>query len=629
MFPTRTDAELQVNRSLSMFYFLGIVLVFLMMRYALESAGTIATVPYSQFEHWLEKGRIASVRVSDDSLTGTLRDPREGEKKHFITNRVDPDLAALLNQHQVEYSGTTEDGTLSNLLSWVMPVLLFFGVWMLLMRFMGKRLTGDGAFMSVGRSKAKVYVESGIKTTFKDVAGVDEAKEELEEIIGFLKDPEQYSRLGARLPRGILLVGPPGTGKTLLARAVAGEAAVPFFSISGSEFVEMFVGVGAARVRDLFEKAREKSPCIIFIDELDALGKTRRGNMPGSHDEKEQTLNQLLVELDGFDPGKGIVLLAATNRPETLDPALLRSGRFDRQILVDLPDRKGREDILSVHLRRIKKPDPDLDPGQIAALTTGFSGADLENLVNEAAVVATRRNGETVTSKDFSEALERIVAGLEKKNRVLGEKERSIVAWHESGHAVVACSLPGTDQVQKISIVPRGIGALGYTLQRPSEDRYLVTRDEMEGRIAVLLGGRAAELLAFEHLSSGAADDLVKATNMARSMVVRYGMVPDLGSVAWEQENAAFPGFGEMQRQYSESTAKAIDKAVRDIVDGGLDAALSILRRRRQLLDECARRLLEQETLTSAELKELLVRFPQPAGGDVPTPRDVSPSPGS
>jgi cell division protease FtsH len=466
--------------------------------------------------------------------------------------------------------------------------------------------------MSIGKSRAKVYVEKRTGVTFADVAGVDEAKAELQEVVEFLKDPGRYGRLGARIPKGILLVGPPGTGKTLLARAVAGEAGVAFFSISGSEFVEMFVGVGAARVRDLFEQARQKAPAIIFIDELDALGRARGSFGLGGHDEKEQTLNQLLAELDGFDPSTGVVLLAATNRPEILDPALLRAGRFDRQVLVDRPDKVGRVQILQVHMKRVAI-DPAVAVEEVAALTPGFSGADLANLVNEAALLATRRSAEKVAMEDFTQAVERIIAGLEKKNRVLNANERRIVAHHEMGHALVAMALPGSDPVHKVSIIPRGVGALGYTIQRPTEDRFLMTREELENKMAVLLGGRVAEEVCFGHLSTGAADDLVKVTNIARSMVTRYGMVKSLGHLAYDQERA--PLLGGFQppapRDYSEETAREIDVAVREIVNAAHAKARAILERDRAILERGAQLLLEKETLVEAELAAL--RAQQPA----------------
>jgi cell division protease FtsH len=462
--------------------------------------------------------------------------------------------------------------------------------------------------MSIGKSKAKIYVEKDTKVSFDDVAGVDEAKEELEEIVDFLGDPEEYGQLGARIPKGILLIGPPGTGKTLLARAVAGEAGVTFFSISGSEFVEMFVGVGAARVRDLFEQARNSAPAIIFVDELDALGRARgmAGQVAG-HDEREQTLNQLLAELDGFDPSIGIVLLAATNRPEVLDPALLRAGRFDRQVLVDKPDRRGRAQILQVHMKKAKVA-ASVDPDEVASMTTGFTGADLANLINEAALLATRRGGDSVTLDDFTQAVERIVAGLEKKSRVLNKTERRTVAYHEMGHALVAMSLPGSDPVHKISIIPRGIGALGYTIQRPTEDRYLMTRDELEKKIAVLLGGRAAEKLIFEHTSTGASDDLARCTDIARAMVARYGMDEELGHATFDRERAAFLRGAEdypAHREYSEATAERIDSGVKTILDTAFADAFGILKENRALLEKCAKELLKRETLEAEELRKL------------------------
>ncbi|MDJ0848609.1 MAG: ATP-dependent zinc metalloprotease FtsH [Myxococcota bacterium] len=581
---------------------------------------SVAKIPYSEFQTLLEEGKVESVQVGAGEIRGKLKASEEG-KSAFVTTRVEPELAAKLDEFGVEFAGKKQDTFLPMLLSWLVPVLLFVGIWLFILRRMAGQGPGAG-FMSIGKSQAKVYVETDTRVSFADVAGVDEAKAELEEVVDFLKEPGAHGRLGARMPKGVLLVGPPGTGKTLLARAVAGEAGVPFFSISGSEFVEMFVGVGAARVRDLFEQARGRAPCIIFIDELDALGRARMapgGFGGGGHDEKEQTLNQLLVELDGFDPSSGIVILAATNRPEILDPALLRAGRFDRQVLVDRPDKLGRAQILEVHLRRVDL-DPAVDPAKIAALTPGFTGADLANLVNEAALVATRRHGDAVTMEDFTKAIERIVAGLEKKNRLLNPLEREIVAYHEMGHALVAASLPGTDPVHKVSIIPRGIGALGYTLQRPTEDRYLMTRDELENKLAVLLGGRAAEDLVYGHLSTGAADDLGKATDIARNMVTRFAMVPELGHATYGEEPASFLGTavpGLQGRSYSEETAREIDCAVRDIVNRGFDRARALLERNEGLLRESAKRLLEQETLSEEDLAPLFERVsgePVPRG---------------
>ncbi len=570
---------------------------------------SVTTIPYSQFQKLVREDKVARVVVSADEIQGEYKGEVDG-KKRFVTTRVQQDLAKELDEHGVEYAGRFENTVVPLILSWLLPIALVFGIYMLVGRRMAKQLGGGagGGLMSIGKSKAKVYVETDTKVTFADVAGVDEAKEELKEVVEFLKDPKSHGRLGARMPKGVLLVGPPGTGKTLLAKAVAGEASVPFFSISGSEFVEMFVGVGAARVRDLFEQARAKAPAIVFIDELDALGRAR-ATMPGlggGHDEKEQTLNQLLVEMDGFDPGSGIVLLAATNRPEILDPALLRAGRFDRQVLVDRPDRAGRKAILEVHTRKVKLA-AEVKLEQVAALTPGFTGADLANLVNEAALVATRRGAQEIAMGDFNVAVERIVAGLEKKNRLLNPREREIVAHHEMGHALVAAAQPGCDPVHKISIIPRGIGALGYTIQRPTEDRFLMTREELEAKMAVILGGRAAEHVVYGHLSTGAADDLSKATDIARNMVTRYGMGAKLGPVTYESEPTAFLGQATGSRRlYAEDTAREIDVAVRDIVQAAFDRARAILSQNRALLDEGARELLAKESLADAELAAVL-----------------------
>jgi cell division protease FtsH len=570
----------------------------------------VVAIPYSEFQTLVRADKVAQVVVSQDQLQGELKEPLLGGKKRFVTVRVDAEMARELDAHKVQYAGRFQSDLVPMILSWVLPTLIFFGIWMLISRRMARQMGGmGGGLMSIGKSKAKVYVETDTKVTFADVAGVDEAKAELQEVVSFLEDPKVHGRLGARMPRGVLLVGPPGTGKTLLAKAVAGEAHVPFLSISGSEFVEMFVGVGAARVRDLFEQARAKAPAIIFIDELDALGRARASVAGmGAHDEKEQTLNQLLVELDGFDPASGIVLIGATNRPEVLDPALLRAGRFDRQVLVDRPDRAGRVAILAVHAGKVALS-PEVRLEEVAALTPGFTGADLANLVNEAALVATRRGAAQVSLEDFNVAVERIVAGLEKKNRLLNPREREVVAHHEIGHALVAAALPGCDPVHKISIIPRGIGALGYTIQRPTEDRYLMTREELEDKMAVLLGGRAAEHLVFGHLSTGAADDLGKASEIARSMVTRYGMGGKLGPVSYQAEPESFLGqVTGTRRLYSEETAREIDLAVRELVDAAFRRARAILEGNRPLLDEGALTLLARETLSGDGLSRLLDR---------------------
>jgi cell division protease FtsH len=584
---------------------IGVVLI----QYVVSTAHQVATIPYSQFQQLIREGKVESVGVSDRFIQGTLKEPLQSGQKRFITTRVDPQFSAELEKYGVRYTGEVESTLVQDLLSWLMPILIFGGLWW----YLGRRLAAQGlggGLMSIGKSKAKIYVESNTGVTFADVAGVDEAKDELREVVEFLKNPVEYSRLGGRMPKGILLVGPPGTGKTLLAKAVAGEAKVPFFSISGSEFVEMFVGVGAARVRDLFEQARQKAPAIIFIDELDALGRARGIGPYAGHDEKEQTLNQLLVELDGFDSRSGLVILAATNRPEILDPALLRAGRFDRQVLVDRPDKKGRAQILLVHMKKVKLA-PDVSADKVAALTPGFTGADLANLVNEAALLATRRRADALSMIDFDNAVERIVAGLEKRNRLLNPKEREIVAYHEMGHALVALSLPGTDPVHKVSIIPRGIGALGYTIQRPTEDRFLMTREELENKMAVLLGGRAAEFLIFEHLSTGAADDLRRVTDIARSMVTRYGMSERLGNVAYDRDPRTFLTGPDLplparERDYSDETAAAVDEEVKAITDRTFNRTLNILKERRDILERTARRLLEKETLEEAELMALV-----------------------
>ncbi|MBK6961563.1 MAG: ATP-dependent zinc metalloprotease FtsH [Gammaproteobacteria bacterium] len=599
-------------------YWLLALMALLLLQSWWQQSQQLELVPYSEFEQALADGRIVEVTIADRTLTGRLAVPDANGKKALVATRVEPDLVARLDRFKVPYSRVIESTFLRDLMSWIVPVLIIAAIWLFVFRRLAERQQGMGGFMSVGKSRAKIYVEKDTGVTFADVAGVDEAKGELQEVVGFLKTPGDYGRLGARIPKGVLLVGPPGTGKTLLARAVAGEAGVPFFSISGSEFVEMFVGVGAARVRDLFEQARQRAPAIIFIDELDALGRAR-GAFPGfgGHDEREQTLNQLLAELDGFDSGSGLVLLAATNRPEILDPALLRAGRFDRQVLVDRPDKAGRVQILRVHVRKVTLA-PDLDLEQVAALTTGFSGADLANLVNEAALAATRRGGTDIGLADFTTAIERIVAGLEKKSRVLNPRERDVIAHHEMGHALVALSLPGTDPVHKVSIIPRGIGALGYTIQRPTEDRYLMSRAELEHKIAVLMGGRAAEHLVFGELSTGAADDLAKATDIAHDMITRYGMDEALGFVVYDAQPQRFldtpmgPPPGGCQ--ISEATQGRIDAAVRDIVMTAFHRAEAILGDNREILERGARELLVRETLDEMALKELAKELRHEAG---------------
>ena len=591
-------------------YWMIALLLLMLVQSVWQGSSRVEAVPYSAFEKALAEGRITEVTIAEQTVTGKLKAPENG-KTTLVATRVEPDLAARLEKYGVPYARTIESPLLRDLLSWIVPALVFFGLWYFVIRRMAERSGGGGlgGFMAIGKSRAKVYVETDTGVSFADVAGVDEAKEDLKEVVDFLQHPQEYGRLGAHIPKGVLLVGPPDTGKTLLAKAVAGEAGVPFFSISGSEFVEMFVGVGAARVRDLFEQARAKAPAIIFIDELDALGRAR-GAFPGlgGHDEKEQTLNQLLVEMDGFDTSSGLIILAATNRPEILDTALLRAGRFDRQVLVDRPDRKGRLEILTVHARKVKlAADAKLD--EVAGLTAGFSGADLANLVNEAAIAATRRHAQEVTLADFSAAVERIVAGLERRSRVLNAGERRAVALHEMGHALVALAQPGSDPVHKVSIIPRGIGALGYTLQRPTEDRYLMTRTELQRKLAVLLGGRAAEMLVLGELSTGAADDLAKATDIAREMVTRYGMDAGLGHVAYEPPRSATPELavlgGQGARTLSEATLQRIDAAVSALVTEGFAGATRLLTQHRALLERGAALLLERETLAEDDLREL------------------------
>ena len=607
-------------------YWLIALVLLLLLQNFWQSTSQVQTVPYSEFEKALAEERIADVTISERTVIGRLKTP-DGNKTTLAAVRVEPELAARLEKYNVPYSRIVENTFLRDLLSWIVPALVFFGLWFFVFRSFASK-QGMGGFLSIGKSRAKIYMQTNTGITFADVAGVDEARHELEEVVDFLKHPQEYGRLGAHIPKGVLLVGPPGTGKTLLAKAVAGEAGVPFFSISGSEFVEMFVGVGAARVRDLFEQARGMAPAIIFIDELDALGRAR-GAFPGlgGHDEKEQTLNQLLSEMDGFDSSVGLIILSATNRPEILDPALLRAGRFDRQVLVDRPDRKGRIDILKVHVRKTTL-DAALKLEDVAALTPGFTGADLANLVNEATLVATRRKADQVSLPDFTAAVERIVAGLERRSRVLNPKEREAVAFHEMGHALVALAQTGTDPVHKVSIIPRGIGALGYTIQRPTEDRYLMTRPELEQKISVLLAGRAAEKLVFGVLSTGAADDLAKASDIAHDMVTRYGMDEDLGFVAFEPQRQQQmldlpPGLLPQGARLSEETQRHIDEAIRSIVMDGFEHATVILSANLDVLERGARALLDKETLDEAAIRELAQDLRR-VDADVSTPMKLA-----
>jgi cell division protease FtsH len=595
---------MEKRQKFSIWYVLLGVWVVLILQNYITGMFAVKTIPYSEFLKLLKDKKVIEVAISANQIQGKIKDDANGKEQMFKTVRVDPDTSKLLEQYEVNFKGEIESRFLATLLSWVVPVFLFFGLWFFLM----KRMTGQQpGFMTLGKNKAKIYMQEEIDVRFEDVAGVDESKQELMEVVEFLSEPGKFTEIGGKIPKGILLVGPPGTGKTMLAKAVAGESGVPFFSMSGSEFVEMFVGLGAARVRDLFEQAKQKAPCIIFIDELDALGKARGFGTVGGHDEREQTLNQLLVEMDGFDPNVGVILLAATNRPEILDPALLRPGRFDRNILVDRPDKKGREEILKVHLKNIKVS-KDLDLSVLAGMTSGMVGADLANLVNEAALLAVRRKKKKAGMAEFEEAVERVIAGLEKKNRLINPKERKIVAYHEMGHAIVALSLPGTEPVQKISIIPRGIAALGYTMQTPTEDRFLMSKTELLNKIATLLGGRAAEEIVFEDISTGAHNDLARATDIARSMVKEYGMSPKIGQVyfAREKRNQFLNIPMEGAVEYSEATAELIDNEVREIINDQYVKTQKILEERRDILDKGAQLLLEKEKIEGEEIKMLL-----------------------
>ncbi len=613
----------------SIWYFIAAVAaVIILHTYLIQQQ--VGEITYAQFKQLVDAGKVSDVVIGPDDVSGKLttldlegiltaeqiKQVKEwsGTTHYFRAVRVDdPKLVDELEAHKIPFAGRVASTWLTNLASWGLSLVFFLVLWGYLFRRMGAGM-GGGGLMAIGRSKAKVYVESETRVTFADVAGIDEAKEELLEVVEFLRTPERFRRLGGKIPKGVLLVGAPGTGKTLLARAVAGEAKVTFFSMSGSEFVEMFVGVGAARVRDLFEQAKQKAPCIVFIDELDALGKSRSMNPFGTHDEREQTLNQLLVEMDGFDPNVGVIIMAATNRPEILDAALLRAGRFDRHVLLDRPDVRGREAILRVHVRTVKLA-PDVDVRVVAARTPGFVGADLANVVNEAALLAARREGTEVTMRDFDDAIDRLTAGLEKKTRIMSKREKEIVAYHESGHAIVASTLPHMDPVRKISIIPRGIGALGYTQQLPTEDRYLMTRSELEDRMCVLLGGRVAEELAFGDISTGAQDDLQKATDIALSMVTQYGMSETLGLRTFERERrSAFLDMPTMPRskEYSEQKAGVIDAEVEKILERAHEKVRRMITERRSILDEVAHRLLEKEVLDGDELRALLAAHVEP-----------------
>jgi cell division protease FtsH len=586
----------------TIWYFVIAFLIILLIQNYFVMKKTEDVISYSEFKEALRANKIQDITITPETISGD-RETEKGSRK-FQTVRVeDSDLVKELEASKIKYTGKVESKWLMNILSWIIPLVFFFFIW----RILFSRIGPETSVMSFGKSRAKIFAEKDKKVTFADVAGIDEAKDELKEVVEFLKTPGKFQRLGGKIPKGVLLVGMPGTGKTLLAKAVAGEANVPFFSISGSDFVEMFVGVGAARVRDLFAQAQNHAPCIIFIDELDALGKARGVNPLGRHDEQEQTLNQLLAEMDGFDPNAGVIIMAATNRPEILDPALLRPGRFDRHVLVDRPDVIGREEILRIHTRNVKLS-PDVDLKVIASRTPGFVGADLANIVNEAALLAARKNKEGVEMSDIEEAIDRVVAGLEKKRRLMSKKEKEIVAFHESGHAIAASLLPNADPVRRISIIPRGISALGYTLQLPTEDRYLMTKSELLDRLAVLLGGRVAEEIVFGEISTGAHNDLQRATDIATSMVKQFGMSEKLGYVTFEKEKGPLflPSPFSSAREYSEDTARQIDEEVKKIIDESHQKIKEILTAKRDSLEELARFLMEKEVVEEEDLKRIL-----------------------
>jgi cell division protease FtsH len=601
--PQKKKDALPPKAHFSIWYFLMAFLLFTyLQQYYLSRK--VETIPYGQFKQALAEGNVSKLTIGPENITGTLTGKEKKPGQQFTTIRVDdPSLVKELDEHKVDYSGRYESKFLSSILSWILPIGIMFLIW----RFAMKKMGPGMGVMSFSKSKAKLFAENETKVTFADVAGIDEAREELQEVVEFLSNPGKFQKLGGRIPKGVLLVGPPGTGKTLLARAVAGEAKVPFFSISGSEFVEMFVGVGAARVRDLFSQATRQAPCIIFIDELDALGKARGMNVMGGHNEQEQTLNQLLVEMDGFETNKGVIIMAATNRPEILDPALLRPGRFDRQVLVDRPDINGREAILRIHSKNVLLS-LDVDLRKVAGRTPGFVGADLANLVNEAALLAARKNKEVVGAADFDEAIDRVVGGLQKKNRVMNPQEKEIVAFHESGHAIVAESVEHTDPVHKISIIPRGIAALGYTQQQPAEDRYLMTRSELLDRLAVLLGGRVAEEQVFGEISTGAQNDLQRATDIARSMVTEYSMSDSLGLATYERPRQPMflPEGFTPSKTYSEKKAAQIDDEVTRVIDEAHQRVRGILSAHRKVLDELAHLLFQEEIVQGETLRKML-----------------------
>ncbi|MBM3422910.1 MAG: ATP-dependent zinc metalloprotease FtsH [Chlorobi bacterium] len=616
----------------SIMYYLMVILLLIGIQLAFFWSGSSVEIPYSTFRKYIEENRIESVRISPERIYVELKSqpekksaaPEPAEKEPgliiprsstpenevFVTPVRDDELIGLLESKGIKYQGLPSNTWLGELLQWILPFALLIGIYFFFFRRMG----GPGSqFMNIGKNKAALYenLDEHTRITFKDVAGLDEAKAEVMEVVDFLKDPKKYTKLGGKLPKGVLLVGPPGTGKTLLAKAVAGEADVPFFSISGSDFVEMFVGVGAARVRDLFRQAKEKAPCIIFIDEIDAVGRSRgKGAMMGANDERENTLNQLLVEMDGFATDKGVILMAATNRPDVLDSALLRPGRFDRQIMVDKPDLKGRIDIFKVHTKNMSLS-PDVNIKALASQTPGFAGAEIANAANEAALLASRRNKQSIEMKDFEDAIERVVAGLEKKNKVINPREREIVAYHEAGHAIVSWMMPENDPVQKISIVPRGMSALGYTMNIPLEDRYLMTKNELSARICGLLGGRIAEQIVFGEISTGAQNDLEKVTGIAYNMVMVYGMSEKLGNLSYYESNNPYSGGPGINKKYSEETAQLIDSEVKAIVEKARQKVTELLTTNRDRLETLAKELLSKEMLQYCQIEEILGKRPE------------------
>ncbi|NEX13635.1 MAG: AAA family ATPase [Prosthecochloris sp.] len=627
--PYKNDPENNDKKpKFSLLYYVVIVLLLIGLQLAFFWSGSSEEIPYSEFRSYIEENKIESVKIAPERIYVNLKPgvipsvAKNGDgslsaepTEVYVTPVVDDGLIELLESKGISYQGIPGNTWIGELLQWILPFALLIGIYF----FVFRRLGGPGSqFMNISKNKAALYenLDEHTRITFKDVAGLDEAKAEVMEVVGFLKDPKKYTKLGGKLPKGVLLVGPPGTGKTLLAKAVAGEADVPFFSISGSDFVEMFVGVGAARVRDLFREAKEKAPCIIFIDEIDAVGRSRgKGAMMGANDERENTLNQLLVEMDGFATDKGVILMAATNRPDVLDNALLRPGRFDRQIMVDKPDLKGRVDTFKVHTKKLSLS-PDVNVKVLASQTPGFAGAEIANAANEAALLASRRGKQSIEMKDFEDAIERVVAGLEKKNKVINPKEKKVVAYHESGHAIISWMMAENDAVQKISIVPRGMSALGYTMNLPLEDRYLMTKHELYSRICGLLGGRIAEEIIFDEISTGAQNDLEKITEIAYNMVVVYGMSKKLGNISYYESNNPYYGGPGVDKKYSEHTARLIDEEVHQLIDQAQQQVREILTENHDKLEMLAQELLKNEVLHYCKIEEILGRRPGASDDD-------------